>query len=104
MRYFFHNIYGDADELIASKPQDVEAVPFGWDEESETNRNRILSELNSSVSCLPSLIYWRNEYSYDSVDENNQPVTITVPAHWEEIRVAEIERPWTWDKIQDKQK
>ena len=104
MRYFFHNIYGDADELLASKPQDVQAIAFGWDEQSEAERNQLLSELNCGVSCLPSLIYWRNAYSYDSLDENNQPVTITVPAHWEEIRVADIEKPWTWDKIQDKQK
>lgn len=103
MRYFFHNIYGDQDGLLASKPQDVVAVPFGWDEQSEVNRNQLLSELNCGVSCLPSVIYWREEYSYESTDQNNQPVTITVPAHWEEIRVADIEQPWTWEKIEEKQ-
>ena len=43
MRYFFHNIYGDANDLIASKPQDVQAIPFGWDEQSELGRNQLLS-------------------------------------------------------------
>lgn len=104
MRYFFYNIYGDADDLLAQKPNDVTAIPFGWDDKSEATRNKLLSELDCGVSCLPSVIYWRNEYSYESLDQNNQTITITVPAHWEEIRVADIEQPWTWNKIQDKQK
>jgi len=104
MRYFFHNIYGDANDLIASKPQDVQAIPFGWDEQSESERNQLLSELNCNVSCLPSLVYFRNEYTYPFEDQNGNPVTITVPAHWEEIRVGDMEKPWTWEKIQEMQK
>ena len=49
MRYLFHNIYGDAQSLLDTLPSDVEAIPFGWDEETETVRNNKIAELNNVV-------------------------------------------------------
>lgn len=104
MRYLFYNIYGDADELIASKPSDVILVPFGWDPQTEENRNNIIFKLNCTVSSLPSLIYYKDEYSYQSEDQNKNPITILVPAHWEEIRISDLPKPWTWQNIEAQQK
>jgi hypothetical protein len=57
MRYLLHNIYGDADHLIDTAPDDVTCVPFGWDEATETARNTLLSQLGvGGVSSLPSLL------------------------------------------------
>lgn len=56
MIYLFHNIYGDCDHLIATKPAEVTAIPFGWDTETETARNVLLAELNQSVPSLPCLL------------------------------------------------
>ena len=30
--YFFYNVYGDADSLLASKSENIIGVPFGWTE------------------------------------------------------------------------
>ena len=38
-KYFFHNIYGDAQNLIDTAPEDVICIPAGWSPEAETNRN-----------------------------------------------------------------
>ena len=58
MRYLLHNIYGDADDLIASAPDDVISVPFGWDAATEAARNDLLAQLGlSGVSGLPCLLY-----------------------------------------------
>ena len=55
MRYLFHNIYGDAQSLLDTLPSDVEAIPFGWDEETETARNNKIVELdNVAIGELPS--------------------------------------------------
>lgn len=57
MRYLFHNIYGDADNLIATAPDDVTCVPFGWDEQTESARDVLMQQLGiGGVSCLPSLV------------------------------------------------
>ena len=104
MRYLFYNIYGDANNLLATKPNDVTPVPFGWDPQTEANRNQIISQLNCVVSCLPSLIYYRNEYTIQMQNSLGEIVDVTIPAHWEEIRVGDMEKPWTWEKIQEMQK
>jgi hypothetical protein len=97
MRYLFHNIYGDADELIASKPDDVVVVPFGWQPEIEEERNRILNELGTGVSSLPSLLYFVDEY----VDIISEPEPFTVPAHWKELRISDLPKPWSWEQIEE---
>ena len=61
MRYLLHNIYGDADDLIASAPDDVTCVPFGWDAETEAARNALLADLGvAGVSGLPALLVERD--------------------------------------------
>jgi hypothetical protein len=94
-QYLFHNIYGDADNLIANKPGNVILVPFGWDEETESNRNAILNELGASVTCLPSVLFFGKEY----VAYGENDVERIEPAKWEEVRVGTLEKPWNWDDI-----
>jgi hypothetical protein len=95
-QYLFHNIYGDADDLIKNKPSNVILVPFGWDEETENNRNTILNELDRGVSCLPSLLFFGKEY----ITYGNNDVERIEPAKWEEVRVGTLEKPWNWADIQ----
>ena len=94
-RYFFYNIYGDADDLLASKPSDVIPVPFGWDPATEAYRNQLLSELGVVVSCLPSLIYWVEE----STQLDSTGDSIQVPAHWKEFRFELDCKPWSWSQL-----
>lgn len=94
-QYLFYNVYGDADNLIANKPSNVVLVPFGWDEETENNRNNILNELGTNVSCLPSLLFFGKEYT--AYGEND--VERIEPAKWEEVRVGTLVKPWNWDDI-----
>lgn len=84
-RYFFHNVYGDADELLASKPNDVIAVPFGWDEEAEYARNLIIADIGVTVSCLPSVF---------TQVTNNDKIT-----GWVEFRFEHEMKPWSWDQV-----
>jgi hypothetical protein len=44
MRYFFYNVYGDAQELIDTLPSDVTAIPFGWSKDIEEARNKKYSD------------------------------------------------------------
>jgi hypothetical protein len=73
-------VYGDADQLIETRPNDVSTIPFGWDEITENNRIKKLQELNASVSCLPSV-----QFFYDE--------------RWLEVRVEDMNKPWTWETI-----
>jgi hypothetical protein len=77
MRWLFHNIYGDADGLIATAPDDVTCVPFGWDAETEQARNMLLAQLGVSVPALPWLV------SDDG----------------KEVPVASLPQPWTWEAV-----
>lgn len=95
MIYLFHNVYGEENQLISSTPENVECIPFGWNEEAENYRNLKLQELGIGVSSLPSVIAWRNEYYIDI-----EGIIMTVPAHWEEIRLSDIDKEnWNWNYI-----
>lgn len=102
MMYLFHNVYGDADELIATKPDNVQAVPFGWTDEIEANRNAILAQVNCSVSTLPALVFEVPEKMVvvgvlvDGVMEDS---LARMPAHYEEIRIFDMPKPWNWAAI-----
>ena len=99
MRYLFHNIYGDAQSLLDTLPSDVEAIPFGWDEETETARNNKLAELNNVVvGELPSLVYWREACDY-SFEIDGETFTTNSPAGWFPLSFFELEGDWTWEKI-----
>ncbi len=56
MIYLFHNIYGDCDHLLATLPDDVQAIPFGWDATTEQARNELLTDIGQSVPSLPCLL------------------------------------------------
>lgn len=85
MKYLIHNIYGDADELIASAPNDIECIPRGWSAEEESLlASRLSSAQLSGVSCLPALLEWLPEYNT-----------------WIETRIADISTPWNWSIILD---
>jgi hypothetical protein len=95
MTYLFHNVYNEELELIDSAPENVECVPFGWSEEIETYRNLKLQELGIGVSSLPSVIAWKNECPIQV-----EGVDMIIPAHWEEIRLSDIEKEnWNWTYI-----
>jgi hypothetical protein len=100
--YLFHNVYGDAEGLIANKPTDVQCVPFGWTEEIETARNELIVQLNCTVSCLPSLVFLVPEKMVvvgvlvDGVIEES---LARFPAHYEELRILDMPKPWSWNTI-----
>ncbi len=99
MRYLFHNIYGDAQSLLDTLPSDVEAIPFGWDEETETARNNKMAELNNVVvGELPSLVYWREAWD-SSFEVEGETFTINNSACWWTVSFFELEGDWTWEKI-----
>lgn len=98
--YLFHNVYGDADELILTAPENVIAIPYGWDEETEINRNSFLSEMNFYASCLPSVAFWVNETVIpEQQTEDSFFAETIIPAHWQEIRVEDMPKPWNWNDI-----
>jgi len=102
MMYLFHNVYGDADELISTKPNDVQAVPFGWTDEIETARNELLNSLGCTVSCLPSIVFEVPEKMVVVgvlVDGVMEESLARMPAHYEEIRIFDMPKPWNWDDI-----
>lgn len=98
MRYLFHNIYGDADELIATAPSDVTCIPFGWDEQTERTRNEIIAFLGlPHISALPSVVFWFPEKTYSDPVTNG--ASRTFPAHWQELPITNLPKPWSWDTI-----
>jgi hypothetical protein len=91
-----------ADELIATKPADVIAVPFGWTEDVEANRNTILAQLSCNTSVLPSVIFHVQEKMVDIgvwVDDHVELTMTRLPEHYEEIRVFDMPKPWNWTDI-----
>lgn len=97
--YLFHNIYGDADNLIANKPDNVITVPFGWDSNTEAMRNTLLNFLNVKVSGLPSVVAWRPEHTVESPHPDDPPKTIQ--AGWDVINLEIVPRyEWNWQYIQ----
>jgi len=133
MKYLFHNIYGDADDLIASKPEGVITVPYGWDEKTEKNRIEILNSLNlRGVSGLPVYVFPHPSHKYlvperryrdlvvdengdTLLDENNEPiysdVETVLPAEigeiesgYLEVAIYQFEKPWKWEDILQKER
>lgn len=128
MKYLFYNVYGDADELISTKPEDVIAVPYGWDGDTETKRNQILSELNlNGVSGLPCYIFPHSGYkrliperqdrnlNLDQegnviLDKDGNPTfsediillpaeVIDISSGYFEVPIFTMGKPWNWDEI-----
>ena len=100
--YFFYNVYGDADELFRTKPENVIAVPAGWSEELETARNNILAELNQSISHYPGVIFWKKEQLVPKkfVGTDKETKEYYTDAKWDIIPVGDwLQEEWTWDKI-----
>lgn len=102
--YFFHNVYGDVDSLLSSKPSNVVSIPFGWTQAVEENRQSVLTNLNATVSELPSLAFWVDQYEFERFDiVYNENVKENVNAHWEVLSIPRgVEGTWTWEKIQSK--
>jgi hypothetical protein len=102
MMYLFHNVYGDADELIDTKPDNVQAVPFGWTDEIEAARNELLTQLNCSVSALPSIVFEIPEKMIVVgviVNGVMEESLARLPTHYEEIRISDMPKPWNWGDI-----
>ena len=78
-----HNIYGDADHLIVSAPEDVVCIARSWTPEAEASLRELMDAQGvASISCLPAFLFRHDEGIY-------------------EIRVADLPTPWTWDDIFD---
>jgi len=90
MRYLMHNLFprgrSDCPTLLAALPGDVEAVAWGPTAETEAARDAVLANVGCGVSVLPAVLF-------------QMPETDGVPAHWREVRVADMPQPWTWDAI-----
>lgn len=109
--YLFYNVYGDADDLVATAPENIECIPFGWTPEIEAAREAKIAEIGIGVSSLPSYIYWRPESTRViewRVDPERQqiyfldePESEIVPAGYRECRIDSLPRPWNWQDIQD---
>lgn len=102
MMYLFHNVYGDADYLINSAPEDVECVPFGWTEEIEQHRNSLIAMLDVTVSSLPSVVFLMPEKVMPSmclIDGEYQPCEETFAEHWQELRLDAVPEPKDWTAI-----
>jgi hypothetical protein len=110
--YFFHNVYGDEQELLDTLPEDVIAVPFGWTPEIEENRNSIINSLGITVSSIPSLfVFIEGHYADKSFFEDTRALFFTdeddrigkdqhfVESQWTKFNLLNIEKPWTWEKI-----
>jgi hypothetical protein len=95
IKYFFYNIYGDADHLVESAPEDVYCVKYGWDKQTEENRNTIVNQLNVFPSSLPCLMYYREEKTMTFPDGEEY----IDPAGWKEISIYSMEKPWNWQDI-----
>lgn len=100
--YLFYNVYGDAEDLIKLAPDNVIFVPFGWDEETEANRNAIIEELGVTPSCLPSIVAWKKEEVMPPIitQEGIEVAGIIKEARWEELRVGKFPKYlWNWMHI-----
>lgn len=116
-KYFFHNIYGDAQTLLDTLPSDVVAVPAGWSPEAESNREEYTTALGQSPNAYPTVFYYRDEFDMtitttDVEDHPNASAIITedgnevfkyattMAAGWYQCRIYKIfEKPWSWTQI-----
>lgn len=101
-RYFFHNVYGDEQDLLDSLPENVIPIPFGWTEEVENNRKNVESELIVTAFELPCLAFWTEGYQIVREDEDwtGDPMIENINSHWHLLGIkTKVEKPWTWEKI-----
>jgi hypothetical protein len=111
--YFFHNIYGDEQELLDTLPENIIAVPFGWTPEVEENRNNIINEMNETVSTIPSLLVYVDDHYADKsffpalnlLPPDDQRIDIQehlVLAKWTQFDILNMPKPWNWTDILNK--
>lgn len=102
MKYLFHNVYGDCNELISTSPSDVQCVPFGWTEEIENYRNNLIKQLNIGISSLPSFVFNVPEKMLKTlvdVDGQVEESLIRYDAYNEVIGISNFPKPWNWETI-----
>jgi len=98
-KYLFHNVYGDAQTLIDTKPDNVVTVPFGWDSQTEMLRDSILNLLGVSIAALPAVVAWREEHTSTSPSPLDPPKVM--PAGWFVLYLHNVpELDWNWGYIQ----
>jgi hypothetical protein len=84
-KYFFYNVYGDSEELLASKPDDVIAVPYGLNEEAEYARHLLIAGTGIIITYIPSIFT-------EVTDEDGK-------TSWKEFRFEHKIKPWSWDQV-----
>jgi hypothetical protein len=84
-KYFFYNVYGDSEELLASKPDDVIAVPYGLNEEAEYARHILIARTGIIITYIPSIFT-------EVTDEDGKTL-------WKEFRFEHKMKPWSWDQV-----
>jgi hypothetical protein len=107
--FFFAPNNRDQARMASTAPGSVEVVPWGWDAVAETRRNAALAAIGVPVSTLPALALYRPEVTREALDEqgepvldeNQQPVTETIPAHYEVLTADDprIPTPWDWRNL-----
>lgn len=101
-KYLFHNVYGDADHLINTAPNDVECIPAGWSPEIEEARNNKINLLGiGGVQGYPCLVYWGNEKTVTyTIPGTQETTTRTIAAGWKTLGIyGEGKENWTWSDI-----
>jgi hypothetical protein len=101
-KYFFHNIYGNEEALLASLPTDVVAVPAGWDNAAESNRNDVItslfqdggSNLNVGYATLPDVLVWRPGFT-----ETVEGEVLTYVDGWVAVGLPNFVSTDTWADI-----
>jgi len=82
--YFFYNVFGDANELLRTKPDSVTGVSFACDEESEARCDAVLDKIGFQPSSLPCIAYWE--------DQLGEP-------HWQMENFDHDAKPWSWNQL-----
>ena len=112
-KYFFHNVYGEAQTLIDSLPADTIAIPAGWSAAAETNRDDYVDSIktfNDNTNALhvgptdyPTVLYhretWNQSYTTD-VDGTETTYNKARPAGCYQYNIFLLDKSdWTWTKI-----
>jgi len=93
--YLFYNVFGDANELLKTKPNSVTAVSFGWDKETESKCDAVLDEIDLQVSSVPCIAYWDEHRTVPNLDGS----TYTFEPHWRMAAFDHDAKPWSWNQM-----
>lgn len=104
--YLFHNVYGEENWLIETAPENMIAIPFGWTEEAESNRNAVLDDMGlPGITTVPCVVVWNPATKatmtfLDPETEKKKTIEFDRSPFWEEIPFGMWDKnEWNWEKI-----